>query len=351
MKGTARARELVLQYGWNSTCYQILNPGIELWFSRATSAVVGYTRRPGLFLVAGAPVCAPESLYDVCREFETFAHAQDSRVCYVCAEERLRSIFAGSRDHDTIALGAQPVWNPRAWPQIVQSHSALRAQLNRSRNKSVSIETLAPEEAAADPHLRQVLHEWLQSRSLPPMHFLVEPDVLSEDAKERVVLVAKRESKTVAYLVASPIAAREGYLVELLARTSAAPNGTSELLVDAAMRRFAGQGKLYVTLGLVALASAADQDIHCNPYWLRSLMRFARVHANRFYNFRGLEYFRVKMEPARWEPIYAISTERRFSISTLYGIGAAFSGVPPWLAIGIGAAKALRQELQHSFPR
>ena len=27
------ARELVLRYGWNATAYQIINPGIELWFS------------------------------------------------------------------------------------------------------------------------------------------------------------------------------------------------------------------------------------------------------------------------------------------------------------------------------
>jgi len=28
-----RARELICQFGWNATAYQILNPGIDLWFS------------------------------------------------------------------------------------------------------------------------------------------------------------------------------------------------------------------------------------------------------------------------------------------------------------------------------
>jgi phosphatidylglycerol lysyltransferase len=177
------------------------------------------------------------------------------------------------------------------------------------------------------------------------MHFLVEPDVLTGDVSHRVVLVAKRNEQVIAYLVASPIAAKSGYLVELLARSEAAPNGTSELLVDAAMRRFAREGTLYVTLGLVALARAADPGIRTNPLWLRSLMRFARVHANRFYNFEGLENFRLKLEPCRWEPVYAISTEERFSPGTLYSIGAAFSGIPPWLALSKGVLKAARQEL------
>ena len=181
------------------------------------------------------------------------------------------------------------------------------------------------------------------------MHFLVEPDVLNDKTTERVVFVAKRKDVAVAYLVACPIAARQGYLVELLARSSAAPNGTSELLVDAAMRHFARDGIRRVTLDLVALANAAESGMQRNPVWLRLAMRFARLHANRFYNFRGLEHFRAKMAPGAWEPVYAISTEERFSPRTLYSLGAAFAGIPPWLAIGIGVAKAAREEIGYKM--
>lgn len=332
-------------YGWNSTCYQILNPGMEHWFSSLTRAVVGYTRRYRVLLVAGAPVCMPESLPDVCSEFEVFARRQGCHVCYVCAEERLRVLLARFPRHSAVTLGAQPVWDPHAWQQLIRCHTSLRAQLNRCRNKAVNVELLAPRDAARSPELRQILSDWLGARRLPPMHFLVEPDVLNELTTERVVFVAKRNGVAVAYLVACPIAARQGYLLELLARTSAAPNGTSELLVDAAMQRFARDGSVRVTLGLVALASAAESGIRRNPLWLRYAMQFARLHANRFYSFRGLEQFRAKMAPREWEPVYAISTEQRFSLRTLYGIGAAFAGIPPWLAIGIGVATAIRQEI------
>ncbi len=117
------------------------------------------------------------------------------------------------------------------------------------------------------------------------------------------------------------------------------------MLIDTAMRQFAHEGALRVTLGLVALARAADAGIEHNPFWLKSLMKLARAHANRFYNFRGLEQFRVKMSPGEWEPVYAISTERHFSARTLYSIGAAFAGRSPLFAVGLGAVKAVRQEL------
>jgi phosphatidylglycerol lysyltransferase len=334
-----------MSYGWNSTCYQILNPGMEHWFPTAIPAVVGYTRRHNLLLVAGAPVCAREMLPTVCADFENFARRQGCRVCYVCAEERLHSLFAHSANHATITMGAQPVWDPRHWPQLVQRISTFRAQLNRSRNKAVSVEEVAAEDAAKSPELQRVLRQWLNARRLPPLQFLVAPNVLDGEVRERVVLVARRNGVVIAYLVASPVVAKEGYLVELLARSPVAPNGTSELLIDAAMQRFARDGRSYATLGLVVLASAAEGGIRGNPFWLRSLMQFARMHANRFYNFRGLEHFRVKMAPRTWEPVYAISTEQRFSPRTLYSLGAAFSGIPPWLAIGKGVVNAVRQEI------
>ena len=77
-------------------------------------------------------------------------------------------------------------------------------------------------------------------------------------------------------------------------------------------------------------------------------MYFARAHANRFYNFRGLEYFRTKMQPTAWETIYLISREHRFSLRTLYAVGrGAFSGRFRRFApqVGLGIAKAAREEI------
>ena len=345
------AREIVIQYGWNTTSYQILNPGIELWFSCSNRAVLGYTRRAGILVAAGEPVCASEALASVCEEFETFARRAGYGVCYVCAEDRVRTVLAQSPRHVSIALGAQPVWNPRSWPRVIQERASLRAQLHRAENKGVVVTAVSAPQAAADSELRRVLSEWVDARKLPPLHFLVEPNVLDGALSDRMVLVARQNGKSIAFLVASPIRAREGYLVELVARSPRAPNGSSELLIDSAMRRFAAEGCRYATLGLVALAHAAGPEIQNNPGWLRALMYFARAHANRFYNFRGLEQFRLKMAPERWDTVYAVSNEPRFSVRTLYAIGGAFSGISPWIAIALGLRKAVGAEVQALFKR
>ncbi len=338
------ARQLVLAHGWNSTCYQILNPGIRHWFSAAGDAVAGYVRRHGTLVVAGAPVCRQERLAAVAEEFESEASASGLRVCYVCAEERLDTIYEHSPKHARVVLGAQPVWDPARWEALAQERRNVRQQLRRARNKGVRIERVEPRDALRDFELHACVHDWLSAHPLPPLHFLVEPFALDGVLEDRLILVARRAGKAVAMLVASPVPARNGYLIEQIARSTIAPNGTTELLIDHAMRTIAIEGRRYATLGLVALADELPGEMSRNPWWMRRLMTLARVHANRFYNFRGLLQFRRMLGPERWEGVYAIVNEPSFTLATFYDLGGAFSGISPALALAIGVAKAGRQE-------
>jgi phosphatidylglycerol lysyltransferase len=158
------------------------------------------------------------------------------------------------------------------------------------------------------------------------MHFLVEPQTL-DDLLGRRVFVAEVGGEPVGFLVASPIPCRNGWLTEQFVRGHAAPNGTIECLVDAAVTAMAAAGADYVTMGIVPLSPhGAVSD---NPAWLNALFAWARAHGRRFYNFDGLDAFKAKFHPEFWEPIYAISNEPQFSFRTLYAIVAAFSDGPP----------------------
>jgi phosphatidylglycerol lysyltransferase len=319
----ADARALVLSYGWNATAYQIVNPGISHWFTQGGDAVVGFVERGLTRVVAGAPVCAPSRLDAVVAEFEETAAREGRRVCYFGAEERLEGLLRDRRTHAAVLLGAQPSWNPSHWSGILATKASLRAQLNRARNKHVTVSPMPSMEAAREPALRRVLDEWLTTRGLPPMHFLVEPETLSRLADRRV-FVARRENDIVAFLVASPAPARKGWLIEQFVRGRNAPNGTVELLLDAAVRTFADEGFEYVTLGLAPLSRHGVAPVS-NPLWLRTALRLVRAHGRRFYNFEGLDRFKAKFQPDRWEPVYAIVNQRRFSVRTLYAVAAAFS--------------------------
>src|ERR1700712_3016669 len=89
-----RARELVLRFGWNAMAYQILNPGMRLWFAADGQGVAGYVRAGGYRVVAGAPVCAPERLAGVAAEFAADPRRARQRLCYFGAQDRMRELLA-----------------------------------------------------------------------------------------------------------------------------------------------------------------------------------------------------------------------------------------------------------------
>lgn len=340
MGDLALARDIILRHGWNATAYQILNPGIGLWFARDRDAVAGYRDWGGVRVIAGAPVCAEGRLEAVARELEAEASGRGLSICYFAAGERLEGLL-GAKGHARAAIGSQPVWEPARWGGILAAQATLRAQLARARNKGVTVEERRPAASARDAELARCLREWIEARRMPPMGFLVEPRTL-ERLWDRRIFVAVREGRAVGFLIASPVPARRGWLIEQIVRGKSAPNGTAELLLDAAFLQAAASGVEYFTLGLAPLARLDGS--RALPGWLALLFRWTRAHGGRFYNFRGLEAFKAKFRPSRWEPLYALCNRPEFRLRDLLAIAGAFGGSSPWVFLGRALLLAGRQE-------
>jgi phosphatidylglycerol lysyltransferase len=194
-------------------------------------------------------------------------------------------------------VGEQPEWDPADWDATVKGARSLREQLRRARAKGVVVRALSAEEVsdAGAPTRRAVdalIARWSQGHPMPPMGFLVQVHAYDHTA-ERRWFIAERDGAVVGFLAAVPVYARGGWFFEDLLRDPAAPNGTAELLVDAAMRAAAAEGSRYATLGLVPLAGPL-------PAWLR----VARRSGGGLYDFEGLRAFKAKLRPAEWAPIY-----------------------------------------------
>ena len=290
----ARALALLKQHGWNATSFQMLEPGFRYWFDG--DACVGYVDTGAAWIAAGAPVSSDEALPRVAAGFVEAARAAGRRAAFFATEERF------TRDPALPALaalriGEQPVWDPAEWSATVRATRSLREQLRRARAKGVTVRALpAAELAEAGGATRRAIDaliaRWSAAHPMPPMGFLVEVHAY-EHLDERRCFVAERDGHVVGFLAAVPVYARRGWLFEDLLRDPAAPNGTAELLVEAAMTTAAAEGSRYVTLGLVPLAGPL-------PAWLR----LARRSGGGLYDFEGLRAFKSKLRPASWVSIY-----------------------------------------------
>ncbi len=287
-----RVLHLLKQYGWNATSFQILEPGYRYFFY-GEDACVAYVETGRSWVAAGAPIAPPAALQAATAAFVAAAKAQGQRACFFATESRFTTASALT----PLCIGEQPVWNPARFSECLQQSRSLREQLRRARKKGVRVRLIAAAELQdANSAIRRAIEElvqrWLGTRQMAPMGFLVQLN-LFEDAAERRCLVAELDGRLMGLLGMIPVYMRGGWFCEDLLRDPAAPNGTVELLVDAAMRLAAESGSDYLTLGLAPLSGS-----------LSAPLRAARRLGTTFYDFQGLRAFKAKLRPHHWEPIF-----------------------------------------------
>jgi len=294
-EGAESERERVLallrRHGWNANSFQALEPGISYFFE-GDDACVAYVETAGAWVAAGAPIAPEARLAEVARRFQAEALRQGKRPRYFAVEER----FLERTDLARTLVGAQPVWDPLEWEEILRGSRGLREQLRRARAKGVEVRLLASAELQDTARetrrgIDALIQRWLRSRKMAPLAFLVAVHPFSF-SEERRYFVAERDGAVVGFLAVVPVFARGGWFLEDLLRDPRAPNGTTELLVDAAMKHLAQEGIRYATLGLAPLAGVGG--------WLGSAGRLG----SGLYDFRGLHRFKARLRPQGWDPIY-----------------------------------------------
>jgi phosphatidylglycerol lysyltransferase len=314
----AAVLEAVRRYGYNATAFQVLEPGFQYWFPPAGDGAVAFVETGSAWVAAGAPLAASDKLAEVARAFVHAAAESGKRVSFVAVEQRFLAA-TGDLGLQALQIGEQPVWDPQRWPAITAGSRSLREQLRRARAKGVTIELLAPEALAdasspARAQVEQLLTAWLSSRNMAPLGFLVQLHVFSYEA-ERRCFVARQGDRVLGFLGMIPVYARGGWFIEDFLREPSAPNGTSELLIDAAMQAALRQGAHFVTLGLSPLAGTVVPALQ----WIGKL-------SARLYDFQGLYAFKAKLKPERWDPIYIAFQARTSGWRALFDMLRALAG-------------------------
>ncbi len=323
-----KAKSILLQYGRNSLAWKILEPGMRLWFAEHQDCVIGYQLYKGTRVVAGAPAARPETLSAVIQEFEVEADSRGEKVCYFGAETWLEDILRQSSAHKAVLLGAQPVWNPQHWGAALSERASLRELVSSAVRRGVIVKEVMLQDILLDPEYQECFEEWTGKRRMPELGFLL-GEKCHPECDGRRIFTAFMNGKVMAYAVAAPVPARGGWIIDRVVRRRKMARGTSELLIHEMMIRFAREGAVYATLGLAPLSLRAGLSYQLNPGWMRAFFRWLYFKGAKFYSFDGLDFFKAKFNPQKWEPVYAIVNRPRFSFRTLYHVAGVFCRMPP----------------------
>ena len=312
-----RVLAVLRRHGWNATSFQVLEPGFRYWFADE-DACVAYVDTGHAWIAAGAPLTDGARLRGVAEEFHRRALASGRRAAFFAVEQR---VVEALRWH-ALLIGEQPEWEAQAWPAALRGSSGLREQLRRARAKGVTVRTathgeLVSSTAPLRRELEAMVAQWLARHEMAPMGFLVQVDPLTLLEEHRVHL-AEQDGRLVGFLTAAPIFARPGWLLQNLIRAPDAPNGTTELLVDHAMRDaeagIEGEGSPMVTLGLAPLAGQVVPAL-----------RLARSAGSVLFDFEGLRAFKARLRPTRWSPIHLVHPPGQGAVRTMLDVLEAFA--------------------------
>jgi phosphatidylglycerol lysyltransferase len=312
----ARALSLILRVGRTATAFRALGEELHHWFD-GERGLVAYRSTAGALVSAGEPVARPQDVIAVAEAFVAHAGRHGRRASFFATE----GMLAASPRFRRVMLGEQPVWNPQSWNAHLTQHRSLREQLRRARAKGVEVQVISADalrDARWTAPIEQLITRWYAARPLARLGFLVTVDPFTWPT-ERRTLVAHRAHVPVALLSMVPVPARNGWLLEHLLRDPDAPNGTAELLVDAAMRALATDGVTWATLGLAPLSGNVSG-------WLRRVRTYSRP----LFNFEGLAAFKRKLRPHHWEPIYLAYPSEQSSVRAMWDGLHAFAGGALW---------------------
>ena len=313
-----RVLAVLRRHGWNATSFQVLEPGFHYWFADE-DACVAYVDTGRAWIAAGAPLTVSHRLREVAEEFQRHALASGRRTAFFGVEQRV----VDALPWPSLLVGEQPEWDARGWPETLRASSGLREQLRRARAKGVTVRTathaeLVPSTAPLPRALEALVAGWLATHEMAPMGFLVQVDPLTLLEEHRVHL-AEQDGRLVGFVTAAPIFARPGWLLQNLIRAPDAPNGTTELLIDHAMRAadsdVEGDGARMVTLGLAPLAGQVVPAL-----------RLARSAGSVLFDFEGLRAFKARLRPTRWSPIHLVYPPDQGTVRTMLDVLEAFAG-------------------------
>jgi hypothetical protein len=272
--------------------------------------MVAYVDTGRAWIAAGSPLTEPSLRPEVAHAFAEDAREQGRLACFFACEGGPMPGFA------RLLLGEQPVWSPAAWKENVATHRRLREQIRRASAKGVTIRRAFSSELAAGTRLRaqvdSLAREWLESRRMSPMGFLValEPFHLPEEHR---YFIAERDGQLVEFVSAVPVYARRGWLVEDVLRSRTTPNGTTEALLDRLMDDVGDDET--VTLGLAPLSGPVS-------FWLRTV----RFLSHPMFDFTGLRAFRQRLRPTRWESVWLVYPESEHALMHVVESLRAFAG-------------------------
>ncbi|MDA0265298.1 MAG: DUF2156 domain-containing protein [Chloroflexi bacterium] len=341
MTDRERAQSALARYGYQSQSYNILTDGKSYFFSSAgIDGVISYVAHAGMALAAGDPVCRFEDLGKFAAEFRQFCTTRKWRCCFQAVTERCEHVL-DELGFGAIKIGEEPIFDLSQINWSGGHFKGLRGDINSAKRKGLSVveyQPLVERRPDLEAQMEELSRQWQEFKGSHEFSFLIGSLSLA-DPVDRKFFIALRGEEVEAFVVCTPIYARNGIYFDLMRRKASPVAGTSQLLITEAFRLLSEQGFSMATLGTAPLANENVDDPDQNLI-VELAMRIAFNSPGYFHRYKPLYQFKDQFGPSAWESRYLAYWPNRFHPVIVYALLKAYdpSGVSGQLKRQLQAA-------------
>ncbi len=295
--GSARLQKIVQTYGYEHQSFLSLYDGGDVWFLAEPDAAVVYRRLGRVALVTAAPLAAREHWAQATQAFLQFC-AEQKLDCVMLPVSSEFAAVAQTCGMGILGVGTSGYFRLADWKPAGDRAKKVRAGVNQARGAGVTVKPFSVKDdlnAPIQAEIEQLCQEWLNSREVDALGWLLELNPFKLAEQKRYFLARNTAGQLLGMLTCSPFAARRGWYLEDLLRQPDAPRGVSELLVVEALKHLAAEGAELATLATAPLAGVKPEGQFNG---LARLLQWVYEHGESFYHFKQLHRFKAKFAPS-----------------------------------------------------
>lgn len=225
-------------------------------------------------------------------------------------------------EFQSLKVGREPFVALKDCIPTGKSSKGVRAARNQALRSGVRVEEWSHERILNHPTLKQnmlgIMRVWKQRNLVDLGGFMNKVDPFAYMEFRRYFIAFSEKDLLEAFLVVTPIPGKNGFFMEDMVVRPGAQRGTGELLTLESLVALSESGKTEASLGVVSLTNMDDaaSSSHNLPKATQFLMIALPKYLQKFLNVGGLEVFRKRFKPHRWENIHlALRNEKKSGVS------------------------------------
>jgi len=296
-----RAWTIVRAYG-HSTLARFTLFDDKLYFFSSGGSVAAYALEGRVALVLGDPIGPPGDFSKCVQEFKDLCIRNDwLPAFYQTLPEHVEGYKAAG--FDMICVGHDAIVDLSTFTLAGGENKSIRTSVNRLTRLGYTDRVVdPPHPPALLAELNRISDEWLSTQRTTEMRFSLgwfDEGYLNTCP---IILICDVQGRAEAFANIVPEFQASESTIDLMRHRADAASGLMDFLFVSLLEWARGQGLAAFNLGFSALSGVGQESR--DPAIERAL-HYIYEHMNRFYNFKGVHFFKEKFHPT-WSPRYLV---------------------------------------------